>query len=139
MENKFKFFVLVIVLLALISCSNSPDFEFTNEDIVKIRIQAYTYPLRTEKHEIVVSDPKKIVELLAVFNKGKITKDHKCPDEGTVCFILKGGNEYKLHYLPGHEYKYYEFRYGKDLFKVKRNVFIKAMKNAGVLEIYLPL
>ncbi len=101
-------------------------------------IEVHLLPTRNQqKVKINSDDPAKIAGLLAVLGTAERTSDHKCGKIGTITIRKTNGSVDKLHILPGHDVRYYEYRYGSRINRVDRARFLGALKAIGVKKITL--
>lgn len=79
------------------------------------------------------SEDREVIALLvAVIRSGQETRDHKCGSRGVILFERSVGSAAELHFLPGHDPAWYEFRTGGRVFRVPRAEFVAAMRRVGV-------
>ncbi len=83
------------------------------------------------------ADASGIERLLSVIATAERTDDHKCGPVGTVTFKLKKGPAQEISVLPGHDDRYYEFRYERKIHRVDRDEFLEALRSVGVTSILL--
>jgi hypothetical protein len=76
-----------------------------------------------EAATITTDDPALIQPLLDVFRRAKRGEEHKCGSSGTITIRRKDGDVEELHILPGHDERYYEYRFGGRMNRVSREPF----------------
>jgi hypothetical protein len=92
---------------------------------------------RLEEATVTIADPTQLQALLTVLATARRCSEHKCGNSGTITIRKKDGAEEVLGILPGHDGKYYEFRYGSRINRVNREPFLAVMKSLGVGQVKL--
>lgn len=78
------------------------------------------------------TDSETIAQLLKVLKSADETQNHKCVSLGVIRLERGIGSTLELQFLPGHHEEWYEFRYGRKIYRVPRAEFVSAMKLVGV-------
>jgi hypothetical protein len=84
---------------------------------------------------VVVSDPEVIQRFLDVFKTAQRGSEHKCGGYAEIEIRLTDGTTETLSILPGHNERYYEYRFGSRINKVDRTRFLEALAAMGVTDI----
>ena len=70
--------------------------------------------------------------LLVMLRSARMRMDHKCGDIGTLKIHYSTGETDTLKLLSGHDPVGYEFRFGNGLYRLPRDPFLQALRDAGV-------
>lgn len=107
------------------------------------KVETITITTRTRgesKPTIIVTkstDKHAIEAILKVVSSAERTSDHKCGSSVKVQIQNNDGTQTALRFLPGHDEKFYEYRYESRINRVDREQFLSAMRLLGVKK--LPL
>lgn len=100
------------------------------------------YPLpgsenKQDELKLTIDNTVRIRELLESFRDARRASEHKCANSGRVSIRWKSGDTEELYILPGHDSRYYEYRFGTRINRIDRERFVTALKAAGVKQIKL--
>ena len=73
-----------------------------------------------------------IVDLIDIIRSAQLTTEHKCASRGVITLQQTALPSTELNFLPGHNMEWYEFRYGKKIYRVPRREFLAVMRQIGV-------
>ena len=132
-------FVVIFLVVSWFLLREPTVFSLATRDVSAVEIKRDD---RDEKGKpisdanIIVDDQQAIAALLQVVHSAQETEEHKCGHRGTITLKLRNGEKPVLEYLPGHNDKFYEFRYNRKIYKVSREKFIEVM---GKFDVKVPL
>src|SRR5919201_2476309 len=78
------------------------------------------------------TDQDAIAALVEVIRSAEETRDHRWGPQGTIVIRVPLGKPLVLEILPGHQGAYYEYRYGRKIYRVARPAILEAMRKLGV-------
>lgn len=78
------------------------------------------------------ADKEAIRKFLALFPTASRASEHKCASDVNVQIQKKDGTTIEVRFLPGHDEEFYEYRYESRINRVKRKLFLDAMRKLGV-------
>ena len=88
-----------------------------------------------EEARVTARNPANVAGLLAVLQTAERASEHKCGAIGTITIRKLDGSVNVLHILPGHDPRYYEYRYDGRINRVDRESFLEALQAFGVNQI----
>lgn len=80
------------------------------------------------------TDSGKIELVLDALKASTFTSDHNCPPIVTLELVMKSDDPYEFYLLPGHEERFYEFRFRDEIYRVDRGAFLAALVHVGLAE-----
>jgi len=129
---KSAFLMLASLSVLLSACSN-PKFPEKQADSMRLTLYEDERGYYRKTPVLVdVTDPDRIGEIVSVLKEGTRNPDHKCGDAGHITLTYMDGTEVQATILPGHDREYYEFRQMGSNYRVPRDAFLTALKNAGI-------
>ena len=84
---------------------------------------------------VVETDPQLIQRFLDVFKTAKRGSEHNCGSYADIVIQLADGSTEILSILPGHDDRYYEYRFESRISKVDRSRFLEALAAMGISDV----
>jgi len=115
--------------------------EVSTAEVEAIEVYLFPYPkdlppgVGQDEAQVSTADPAAVAELLGVFRSARRATEHKCGHVGTITLRKRDGQAEELHILPGHDRRYYEYRYRGEINRMDRERFLDALRRIGVKDI----
>lgn len=128
---------ILIIGLGVAAGCRSANFAGTGHaGVTAVEISIYASATNTPAAVTQVKDPRIIASLMELFAKPRHeTEHHRCFSVGVVNFLHADKTVEEFEILPGHDVKYYEYRYKEKTYRIDRKAFVMTFRKAGVQNI----
>jgi hypothetical protein len=103
----------------------------TPADVEAIEIQIEAWETTPARHYR-TADEAAIARFLAAIRTARPATEHMCGTLAYVSIHCKNGSVESLGILPGHDPRFYEYRYARTINRVERVPFLEALAAIGV-------
>lgn len=127
--------IVAFILLGLAGYFYMRAPHFSGSEISTIEIEMFSPDFTLDRKPLLqasITDPSASASVFELLRMARFRMDHKCGDIGSFKIQYLNGKTDVLDFLPGHDPAGYEFRLNGWLYRLPRDLFYKAMRDAGV-------
>jgi hypothetical protein len=105
---------------------------FTEQRVVAVTLELYGPPYGRAVAKAEESDAIAVRRLTQMLDRGTSTEPHSCVNIGHLSLKRADGSQFSLEILPGHDARFFEYRYGGVYRRIDRSDFMQSVAPFGV-------